>query len=1084
MKKPLHLICALLGVFLLPSHAQDQFGSPTYSSVPGPFDNRQGELTNFETQLIDPLLVTTTGHVVVANEPNGTLDVLSTDLILERSFVLGHGIASISERTWTPPKGIPATSELWVTVRHQQAIAVISTDDWSLTHWVRAPIAGSLVGYGAADQPGQVAFNPSGSKAYVPSYQNDSVAVFDANSKAWLKTISLEIDHNGQDTKVNTPFSAIAVGETLYVVSQVSGNQTKATISQGPFPATPQPGSLTDPVDGFFIENLEGNPDDSLPDFDVVAINMGTDSITGHFKDVGSTSFNIHHVGGNNRLWVTNLHARNGEFIGESSWPEGKVVFNRITIIDPDAQPTGPHTHLVIEDQGSNQVDIAQPTAMASEANGRVFVCGYGSSNVGVFNRNGIFLGSIATDSGPRGIAVFGSSLYVLSRGYNRVLRYDISGSSLPTQPNGELDLVDPTPENIKSGRRHFISSENSGGTSTSCNSCHIDGRLDGLAWDLSQYLDDAEERTRTTPPHFWEDRKGIFVTQDMRSLEEVAPYHWRGEQQDLVDFNGAFSGLLHGSPLDQDAFADFEDFVFSMTYTANGEQQLNRAFSGTVDPFFDEPNVFSTSFCFQCHSAPYGTDNAISLPTFVENTHLAPLTAQLRGLNFKESDRASLNASGDQVPATGFGLLHNGRELDSDGFIQTFFDATPLEDPKFGDARRAFLNEFDTGIAPAAHYSELINQQTIFTNRMQFMIEQANLGNCDLVGRGHIELHGIIDQDIGILWDRGRQMFVFDDDAFAPQTANTILFLAASGSLEILMLGTPVWSGERIGVDLDRDGIYDGNELAMGLDPHNPDSDGDGLWDSYDPNPDQPSAPPAGPVTPFNVQVSAANTNTIKVTWETTSFSPTRLVYGVTTNYNREAGDDFPLSARSLSWKRRHTAFLRLLQADSDYHFAIVTQGQNGVIAQSADFQTASTADTLGQRPQNIHIDQMTIQASAVATGTEWTATVRVVNGTGVPQSGYRVRGMFVHFSGDDPQQQDYVGPVLTDGAGVATLTTISSGQSPGDRTQFRIPFLVDDTSFGVIVPVGLPGTEGDGRSAEFIWTDGTPRSIYGFIP
>ena len=114
MKKPLHLICALLGVFLLPSHAQDQFGSPTYSSVPGPFDNRQGELTNFETQLIDPLLVTTTGHVVVANEPNGTLDVLSTDLILEQTQRLQPDhpslITPVTSASWGLMSVIPPNS--------------------------------------------------------------------------------------------------------------------------------------------------------------------------------------------------------------------------------------------------------------------------------------------------------------------------------------------------------------------------------------------------------------------------------------------------------------------------------------------------------------------------------------------------------------------------------------------------------------------------------------------------------------------------------------------------------------------------------------------------------------------------------------------------------------------------------------------------------------------------------------------------------------------------------------------------------------------------------------------------------------
>src|SRR5262245_64266323 len=124
-----------------------------------------------------------------------------------QSLVLGHVICSIAERRVTP--GIDADAnpgyELWVTVRHQQAIAVIDLTRLVVTHWIRPPIAPAGIGYGDADHPGQVVFSdPSLDKAYVTCFNTDRVAIFKASSKSFGGTIDLQLVHNNRLSALNT----------------------------------------------------------------------------------------------------------------------------------------------------------------------------------------------------------------------------------------------------------------------------------------------------------------------------------------------------------------------------------------------------------------------------------------------------------------------------------------------------------------------------------------------------------------------------------------------------------------------------------------------------------------------------------------------------------------------------------------------------------------------------------------------------------------------------------------------------------------------------------------------------------------
>src|SRR5262249_13820423 len=123
-------------------------------------------------------------------------------------------------------------------------------------------------------------------------------------------------------------------------------------------------------------------------------------------------------------------------------------------------------------------------------------------------------------------------------------------------------------------------------------------------------------------------DDKGPLVTQTLRGIEALLPFHWRGERHDLVDFNPAFDGLLGGQVLDPNEFAQFQAFVFSVHSPANAHADPRRIVSNRVLGFtpppgsvpdaihgqilwFDVPTMGASS-CNTCHTLPTGTDNDI----------------------------------------------------------------------------------------------------------------------------------------------------------------------------------------------------------------------------------------------------------------------------------------------------------------------------------------------------------------------------------------------------------------------------------------------------------------------------------------
>jgi len=1054
--------------------ATGQFGA--YSAPPYVYDDLYAEWVNLETELVEPILYLGAYQLVaVANDADDRVVFLTPNpLTVHAEVVVGQGPTALARN--------PGTSELWVSVRHQSSVVVIDLATFQVTHVLRPPVPASptdpnAVGARAASAPGGIAFSQG--RAYVAATDADQVVVYDAVTKAHVTSIALQWTHHGRPAALNDPFAVVSHDSKIYVVSRLSGNNTTSKIAGGLDLDEPGATRLDLGPDQVSIVDLDLDPSLELPDFDVAVIDPATNTVTGMAKGVGTILLGAAAHSQLNKLIVSNLESRNAEFVGEAAFPQGQVVLNRISGVNLNTLTVNPI--VVTEALGVALDDIVMPTDIEVLTTGRTYVAGYGSANIGVWSANGTYEGAIPTPSGPRGLASARNLglLFSYNRADGSVTSFDIS--SPPSVPSGylsKIDLVNPTFDRVRLGRQEFLK-PNSGAGTTSCMSCHVDGRLDGLAWNLSKTL----SASPTGPNPDFRDRKGVMVTQDLRGLSGSAPYHWRGEQKDIDDFRGAFVNLLKGTEPTLDEFALMKDYMLSLEFPPNPEQGMNRVFTA-------DAQVGASKFdaiCNRCHQLPLGTNGDLTDNIIGDEAGSnAVETASLRGLWVRRSsqcDIESLPGSGDPeieiVSSLGFGILHEGVLDDLLKFVDMFFgNSAALDEPHEQAEMVAFVEQLDTSLAPAAMDSEILNGATLASGAADkiplFLVPQADAGNCDLVARGTLSQGSPI--AIGLLYVPSAQHFLADDKV-TTYTWSTLVSLATSGQLSAVFMGTPRGSGERIGVDRDRDGLYDRQELALGTDPIDPDTDGDGSWDSYDGSPLMPGGPiPVGAPTVVtgSVKVVYATTNAIKIVYDTSTFSPTILQFGEAGGPLQYTSGDGVLPAGSNRWKRRHTAFIRpvptnspqllALRPNQAYDFRILTRGQNGAQGQSALMTTASAGNEAPPTFRASAIDL--VQRVNNGNGTfSYTVEVLFEATDGVPViDGSAVPGRFTFYDTSGAYVFTNQSAVIASGKATFTLTTQPGDQVIGDRTTFDVPMWCAVPGSPTLV--SFPGDWSDGPS------------------
>lgn len=325
--------------------------------------------------------------------------------------------------------------------------------------------------------------------------------------------------------------------------------------------------------------------------------------------------------------------------------------------------------HSSTASQALRDLSIGDPRAMVWDAAGTVgYVAGMGSNNVVVVDTAGrrpVVDGGpptpIEVGEGPTGLAVDSnrSRLYVLNK-----FSGDISVVSTVTHlEEYRVPFYDPTPQPIKSGRPFLYDTHRTSGLGhTSCASCHIDGRMDRLAWDLGDPQGTIKPINGQPDQHNlgmnvpglntdyldFHPMKGPMITQTLQDIIGKEPLHWRGDRDGLEEFNGAFASLMgDDQQLTPEEMQRFEDFLATLHFPPNpyrerdnslptdvplpGQFSDGRFFpqgglpAGAPMPngnaerglgFFRPPNVtaFAGLACSSCHTLPTGAGSDYAL--------------------------------------------------------------------------------------------------------------------------------------------------------------------------------------------------------------------------------------------------------------------------------------------------------------------------------------------------------------------------------------------------------------------------------------------------------------------------------------
>jgi len=444
-----------------------------------------------------------------------------------------------------------------------------------------------------------------------------------------------------------------------------------------------------------------------------------------------------------------------------------------------------------------------------------------------VLDAAGAMLARVPTVQGPTGVLVDGARgrIYVLGRFRNQL--QTLSTATLASVATASLGF-DPTPDDVVNGRRFFYGGFTSGHGDQACASCHFFGDMDNLAWDLG----DPNGDMTPVPPGMLDPllapmhpMKGPMTTQSLRGLPNTGLLHWRGDRADFLAFRGATQGLLGlAAPIADSEMVAMSQFVLPLVYPPNPSQRLNRTFldapagqpsaeRGRV--FFSNTPVDGGQTCAFCHALPTGT-NRQHINRFALQEAQDIKIPHLRNLYEKTGFRDAPGA----VNKRGAGFIHNGAVDNLFDFLQ--FPGFNFAAGAAGDAQRrdveAFLLAFDTGVAPA------VGAEVTFDGgpgdparaaRMDTLTLRAQAGDCDVVAHGRVET-------VARSWKFTAGTWQPDVTGELALTSAQLRALAGPGR-ELTVLGVPVGSGTRMGLDRDRDGFPDGDERAAGSDPGDP---------------------------------------------------------------------------------------------------------------------------------------------------------------------------------------------------------------------------------------------------------------------
>jgi YVTN family beta-propeller protein len=724
--------------------------------VPSKAAQTQPAIANYEASQTNPIRLSADAtRLFAVNTANNSLSVFDVTLpsspTLLAEIPVGLGPVSANPRT---------SDEVWVANQVSNSVSVVSVSKGIVTDTIKT---------GPGTEPMDVAFAGT-NQVYVSSSRSNAIAVFDANTHALISSVPV---FGGSPR-------ALAVskdGNTVYAALAISGNATTLIPDnlappqpppQNPqLPPPPQVALIVAATDPNWTQYITFQ----MPDNDVVTIQAGpAPSVGTYYSGVGTINLGlaVNPVSGD--LFVANTDSLNLNFYLENL--RGHWVNNRITRIQiANGQVTpfdlNPNiNYKVLPNPQALSTALAQPAGVVFDPSGNfMYVAAFGTDRVAQVDTNGNVLSFVEVSlpggsgskadprnkRGPRGLALNASAqvLYSLDRISNTISTIDTSKMSL----SGEIPVgTDDTPAMIKQGRGFLYDAKLSGNGTGACSSCHVDGDMDHLAWNLGDPNGTMHYVVQDGKQVAFHPMKGPMLTQTLRGLSNLSPFHWRGDFTIFPFFNVLFDVLMGGSEIPAADIALYNNFVNSIVFLPNPNENLDRtlptslAGGNPVTGFQDFLTIYGTGKpvrrCVDCHTADPGPgSNRLILPMFhpqpLKNPHLRNIYQRL---TYTRHDPQSID---------GFGMEHDGNISTAGDLLSEpiFYLYTSQEKTDM----TSYLLCFDTGTAPAVGYTITLTRATIKIPQNQedwaTLQSQAVAANIDLIVRGTIQsqVHGLM---------------------------------------------------------------------------------------------------------------------------------------------------------------------------------------------------------------------------------------------------------------------------------------------------------------------------------------------------
>lgn len=544
--------------------------------------------------------------------------------------------------------------------------------------------------------------------------------------------------------------------------------------------------------------------------------------------------------------------------------PNLKGVFLRVNLalVDPVTltsriRDLNPHL-----DYTTNSLPPAQRALALGDPRGiewnsagtRAYITGMGSRNLIIVDADGSRLNPqpIELGEGPTGIALDEprSRLYVWNRFSSTISVVDTGAGTVLTN----VSVFDPTPDIVRKGRRHLYDTrDNSGLGIVSCGSCHVDARMDRLAWDLG---DPAGKLANTGPlPNFpngftFHPMKGPMVTQTLQdiikpsSLNGKSFLHWRGDRTNIEAFNVTFPALLaRDTLLTSNEMAEFKgllqtiyfppDFLRTFSNTLPTSLSLAGLFGRTNDgpakplpPGNAQVQADSFGGCVRCHTFNQGT---AGVSNSVQNIPRAGTEGAFRSVQLRNLiDRLGLDLLSTNSRA-GFGFMHDGRVDTLSHFMIDGFPGFATSDQQIADFVAVMLSfngsdSQNTAFTQSQDVPASAGKQVTFSPASPPSLVNAML---DLASRANSRVEFIVRGKKGgrmRQWLFRRVSGDFQSDRHG-EIAATLGDVLAGGTSEFTAMLVPKNLGVRLALDRDQDGYFDTSESELGFDPDDPSS-------------------------------------------------------------------------------------------------------------------------------------------------------------------------------------------------------------------------------------------------------------------